>query len=170
MKQVASTLRIITLVTICVCVATACISERSKQAQLKAFVDEMEKEMKATSFLTTFYQDFEQAFDEGGDYDECLRQNVTPNAEQWFKDKYDYDCADDNCMASWLLLYDITDPGTLQERNIEPIDANTCKVVMTYDRGNGEMYEYVLKISIVNEGEGFKIDSIEIENSRTYEA
>ena len=82
---------------------------------------------------------------------------------------YDYDCEDDNCMASWLLLYDITDPGTLLERKIEATDGNTCKVMTSYDRGNGEMYEYTLKVVIVKEGDEFRIDDVEIEDSRTYE-
>jgi len=174
MKQV---LKLFALVTMCVCIGTACVSENRKQAELRAAFNELEKELQeagkrnmeqmaeVSSFLQTFYQEFEEAFDEGGDYDECLRQHVTPNAEQWFKDMYDYDCGDDNCMASWLLLYNITDPGTLEERTIEAIDENTCQVKMTYDRGNGEMYEYTLKVGVVKEGDEFKIDSVEIEES-----
>lgn len=179
MKQVVSTLKFFALVTICICIGTTCVSDNKKPAEVKASVEESEQKeadgsdlqlmAEAAAFLKTFYQEFEQAFDEGGDYDECLRQHVTPKAEQWFKDMYDYDCEDDNCMASWLLLYDITDPGTLQERTIEAIDGNTCKVMMTYDRGNGEMYEYILKVGIVKEGNEFKIDDVEIEGSRTYE-
>lgn len=179
MKQVASIIRLVAALMLCLSIHTACNSERQKLAEAKAVVEEISKELKpempvpakeimasGRDYLSAFYQDFETVMQAGEDSDEYLRANITPKAEQWFKDHYDYDCPDDRCLASWLLLCDITDPGSLKNRTVEALDPHTYTVKMTYDRGNGEIYQYNLKIGLELENQIFLIDTIEKELSQ----
>ena len=91
-----------------------------------------------------------------------IKKHITSKAEQYLKDAYDYECEDGDCMATWLFAYEGGgDVGTLRERSIEVVDANTYKVLSIYDQGDGEDYKYGVKLGIVKEGDAYKIDTLE---------
>lgn len=139
-------------------------SEDSMQTSAATEPENPQQIAECKAFLEEFYKGMDEELD-----DDYIRSHVTKNAEQWLKDSFDYDCPDDNCIASWLFTYDITDPGVLQERTIEALDNDTYEVKMTYDRENGEFYEYILKLDLVKEGYEYKVDAIETVSSRTWE-
>lgn len=156
MKRLSTAFLFFVGITLCAFIVSACTSSGRKAENLQQTTE-------CKAFLEDFYEGLEVLDD---DY---IRQHVTKNAEQYLVDAYDYDCMDGDCMASWLLMYDITDPGILQERTIEALDEHTYRVKMTYDRENGEYYEYILKLGLVKEGDEYKVDAIETESSRTWE-
>lgn len=113
------------------------------------------------AFLEQFYQGLESS-----QYDYAyIRKNVTPKAEQILKDQYDYECNDGDCLAVWLFTHGITDPGEIKDLTVEPLGGTLYKVLLTYDRGLGEIYNYAVKLSLAQEGDAFKIDTIEPESN-----
>lgn len=111
------------------------------------------------AFITAFYKGLEESgFDK--DY---VKQYVTTNAAQWLKDMYDYDCDGDDCMATWLFSYNMTDPGELKELTIDALDDNTYRVINAYTGSADGDYTYTVRLGLVKEGDTFKIDKLEIE-------
>ena len=176
MKQIILAIKVFAILTLCVFVGTACTSRKKAGAdqRLQTLRDSLEKVTMSAderqkqaeweqhiaackAFIETFYNGLEKS---GYDND-YVKQYVTPNAAQWLKEMYDYDCDGGDCMATWLFAYDITDPGDLKERTIAPIDDNTYKVVNAYTGAAEGDYEYGVKLGLVKEGDTFKIDSIE---------
>jgi hypothetical protein len=111
------------------------------------------------AFLEKFYQGLDNDL---LDYN-LVKQNVTPKALQFLKDSYDYDC-EGECLATWVFLYEAGgDTGAIQERQIEMVEANTYDVKCVY-----EGYEYVVRLTLVAEGNTYKIDTIKTISSQYF--
>lgn len=167
MKKLVSIVGLLIVLTIGICGGTACTSsgktntdstQVGQQDTLQSAIQlDAEKVAACESFITTFYQGLEEAEDE----EAYVQQNLTPNAIQWLKDMYDYDCPDDNCMAIFKLSSDYTgDEGPLQDLLIQAVDNDTYDVTLVYDTPDGKN-EYGLQFGLIQDGETYKIDSIE---------
>ena len=111
------------------------------------------------AFLEAFYQGLDNDL---LDYD-LIKKSVTPQALQFLKDSYDYDC-EGECLASWVFLYEAGgDTGAIQERQIEMVEANTYDVKCVY-----EGYEYVVRLTLVADGASYKIDTIKTISSQYF--
>lgn len=92
---------------------------------------------------------------------EYLKKNITPNLKQYLIDSYDYEC-EGECIASWLFFYEGGgDTCGTETRTIEPIDNNTYLVKICYSSGDGNDYHYSVKLGLVEDGDSFKIDTLE---------
>ena len=120
------------------------------------------------AFLENFYQGLEEVFDQEDAY-LYVNKHITPEAQQFLIDQYDYEC-DGECMAIWLFLYqgggDVI--GTCQ-RTIEPADGLSYKVTNTYYYEGEKSYEYHVKLGLVKDGDSFKIDSITPEDEAYFD-
>ena len=117
-----------------------------------------QQQAEGKEFLEKFYAGYEKDIT---DY-AFIRKHVTKNAEQYLKDSYDYDCETDDCLAVWVFAYEAGgDIGPLKKRVIEPVDASTFKVRSVYKYTDQGDYEYVVKLSLVKDGDSYKIDQIE---------
>lgn len=126
------------------------------QAAEKAILDSA-KTAAGVAFLEEFYK----VFGENLLNYEYLKQNITPGLKQYLIDSYDYEC-EGECMASWLFFYEGGgDTCGTQTRTIEPVDNNTYLVTTRYAREDGEDYIYKVKLGLVEDGDSFKIDTLE---------
>lgn len=117
-----------------------------------------QQQAEGKEFLEKFYAGYEKDIT---DY-VFIRKHVTKNAEQYLKDSYDYDCETGDCLAVWVFAYEAGgDIGPLKKRVIEPVDASTFKVRSVYKYTDQGDYEYVVKLSLVKDGDSYKIDQIE---------
>ena len=104
-------------------------------------------------------------YEEGGFNVEYIMSKITPNLKQWLMDSFDYDC-DGECMANWLFCYNGGgDTGALKYRTIKHI-GDTYIVSCHHDQGGGKEYHYSIELTLVQEGDSFKIDSMEIIEDR----
>lgn len=122
---------------------------------------EKEKHIEACkAFLNKFYKGLEGS----QNVEEYVSNYITDNARKTLIEEYDYDCESNDCLAFWLFSYEAgSDTGPLRERTIEVEDENTYQVINTYelDYDGYTAYEYIVRLSIVKEGNFYKIDKIE---------
>jgi hypothetical protein len=113
-----------------------------------------EEEIQAKkNFIETFYKGMENS----NDYDVFVRKHVTSKALKILKDKYDYECDDGDCLAIWLFSYEAgSDIGAMVSRTINMKDENNFLVVTKYEDA-----EYEVRLSVVKDGDSYKIDDIE---------
>lgn len=163
MKKLISIVGLLVVLTIGLCGGTACTSSVKTNADSTevclqdSFPLDTEKVLASTSFITDFYQGLEDTEDE----ETYICQNLTPNAIQWLKDMFDYDCPDDNCMAIYRLFSDYTgDEGPRQDLLVQAVDNDTYNVTLVYDTPDGKN-EYGLQFGLIQDGETYKIDAIE---------
>ena len=118
-----------------------------------------------TAFLEEFYKVYDADYEEGGFNNEYIKSKITPNLKQWLMDSFDYDC-DGECMANWLFCYNGGgDTGALKYRTIKHI-GDTYIVSCHHDQGGGKEYHYSIELKLVQDGDSFKIDSMEIIEDR----
>ena len=104
----------------------------------------------------------EQFYDEWGiedllEYDD-LKKYITPNLLKYLADAYDYDC-EGECLATWKFFYEGGgDVGEMESRQITARDENHVLVEFKY-----ENYEYGVLLTVVKDGDTFKIDSLKQE-------
>lgn len=107
-----------------------------------------------------FLEDFYKVYDQDILNYEYIKSKITPNLKQWLIDAYDYEC-DGECMATWLFCYDAgADTGPLKVRTIKP-DGNSYLVTCIHEQGNNVDYRYSIKLNLIEDGDSFKIDSLE---------
>ena len=112
------------------------------------------------AFLEEFYKVYDQEYDEGGFNEEYIKSHITPGMKQWLMDSYDYDC-DGECMANWLFCYEGGgDTGGLKTRTIKP-EGDAYIVSCIHDQGENKEYHYTIKLTLVQDGDTFKIDNLE---------
>lgn len=113
-----------------------------------------EEEIQAKKdFLETFYKGMENS----NDYDAFVRKHVTNKALKILKDEYDYECDDGDCLGIWLFSYEAgSDTGAIVSRTIKMKDENNFLVVTRYEDA-----EYEVRLSVVKDGDSYKIDDIE---------
>ena len=108
-------------------------------------------------FLESFYQGLDES-----DLDPSyIKKYITPKALQILKDYYDYDCEDGDCLGVWLFAYACNDdPGALVSRHIKEVNENDYLVEIKY-----EWHEYDVLLTVITDGNAYKIDNIEIKRS-----
>ena len=120
--------------------------------------DPQEQEMVAVSaFVEKFYKEWreENVLDYG-----YVKQYITPNLLKYLVDEYDYDC-EGECLATWKFFYEGGgDVSGLKSRQITARDGSHVLVENNY-----ENYEYDVLLTLVKDGDTFKIDSLKQERS-----
>ena len=116
-------------------------------------VDPQEQEMVAVSaFVEEFYKEWDKKdlLDYG-----YVKQYITPNLLKYLADEYDYDC-EGECLATWKFFYEGGgDVSGLKSRQITARDGKHVFVENNY-----ENYEYDVLLTLVKDGDTFKIDSL----------
>ena len=120
--------------------------------------DPQEQEMVAVSaFVEKFYKEWRE--ENVLDYD-YVKQYITPNLLKYLADEYDYDC-EGECLATWKFFYEGGgDVSGLKSRQITARDGSHVLVENNY-----ENYEYDVLLTLVKDGDTFKIDSLKQEKS-----
>ena len=130
---------------------------RLAENEVKGY-DPQEQEMEtARAFVEKFYNEWsgEDILDYG-----YVKQYVTPNLLKYLADEYDYDC-EGECLATWKFFYEGGgDVSGLKSRRITARDGNHVLVENNY-----ENYEYDVLLTLVKDGDTFKIDSLKQEKS-----
>ena len=120
--------------------------------------DPQEQEMVAVSaFVEEFYKEWDKKdlLDYG-----YVKQYITPNLLKYLADEYDYDC-EGECLATWKFFYEGGgDVSGLKSRQITARDGSHVLVENNY-----ENYEYDVLLTLVKDGDTFKIDSLKQEKS-----
>ena len=126
------------------------------EAAPEAVIIDSAKSAAGVAFLEEFYKVYDQDI---LNY-EYIKSKITPNLKQFLIDEYEYEC-DGECLATWLFCYNAgADTGTLKERIIKP-EGNAYLVSCTHDQGTCD-YNYSVKLTLVQDGDSFKIDSLEV--------
>lgn len=116
------------------------------------------KQSKAIAFLENFYKGLDE---DQLDY-AFVKKHTTSKAIQYLADNYDYDCDGNECLATWIFLYEGGgDTGPLKTRTFEMLNKTTCKVTQTYEGYEGQDYVYIVKLGLVKYGDTYKINTIE---------
>ena len=130
---------------------------RLAENEVKGY-DPLEEEMVAVrAFVEVFYKEWDKKdlLDYG-----YVKQYVTPNLLKYLADEYDYDC-ESECLATWKFFYEGGgDVSGLKSRRITARDGNHVLVENNY-----ENYEYDVLLTLVKDGDTFKIDSLKQEKS-----
>ena len=109
------------------------------------------------AFVEQFYQGWDGENILHYDYP---KQHVTPQLLKYLADAYDFDC-EGECLATWKFFYEGGgDVGELKSRQITARDENHVLVENKY-----ENYEYDVLLTVVKDGDTFKIDSLKQERS-----
>ena len=105
-----------------------------------------------TAFVEKFYKEWSGEYILNYDY---AKQHITPNLLKYLADEYDYDC-EGECLATWKFFYEGGgDVSGLKSRQITARDGNHVLVENNY-----ENYEYDVLLTLVKDGDTFKIDSL----------
>ena len=115
--------------------------------------DPREQEMVA---VMTFVEDFYNEWDKRDllDYN-FVKQHITPNLLKYLANAYDYEC-EGECLATWKFFYEGGgDVGESKSYAFTPRDERHVLVEHKY-----ENYEYDVLLTVVKDGETFKIDSL----------
>ena len=128
----------------------ACGSVKAQtESAAKAFVEEFYKEWDKRDLL---------------DYD-YVKQYITPNLLKYLADSYDFEC-EGECLATWQFFYEGGgDVGELKSRQITARDGNHVLVQNQY-----ENYKYDVLLTVVKDGDTFKIDNLKQERSEYVDA
>ena len=114
--------------------------QEQEMAAVKVFVEEFYKEWDKTDLLDYGY----------------VKQYITPNLLKYLADAYDYDC-EGECLATWQFFYEGGgDVGELKSRQITVRDGNHVLVENKYVN-----YEYDVLLTLIKDGDTYKIDSLE---------
>ena len=121
-------------------------------------VDAQEQEMEAARvFVEKFYNEWSGEDILNYDYP---KQYITPNLLKYLADAYDYEC-EGECLATWMFFYEGGgDVGELKSRQITARDGNHVLVENKYVN-----YEYDVLLTLIKDGDTFKIDSLKQERS-----
>jgi hypothetical protein len=121
-------------------------------------VDAQEQEMEAARvFVEKFYNEWSGEDILNYDYP---KQYITPNLLKYLADAYDYEC-EGECLATWMFFYEGGgDVGELKSRQITARDGNHVLVENKYVN-----YEYDVLLTLIKDGDTFKIDSLKQEKS-----
>lgn len=129
------------------------VLQEKKELPVEINQEEMEQQ-EQVQFLENFYN----GFDNPHDWDSHVRMHVTKNALQILRDEYGYDC-DDDCLATWIFLYEGDEGDEFKGRTIEPVSKNVFLVTNSW--GDESYSDYKVKLGLVKEGDEYKIDNIE---------
>lgn len=124
------------------------IDKENSEQEIQAKIDYLEK----------FYK--EKNGREQSDEYAYIKKNVTANGLQNLKDLYDFEC-DGECLATWVFDYDEgSDIGDIKSSKIIHQSGNDFLVENEY-----EYAKYSVLLTVVKEGDAYKIDKIEQKES-----
>ena len=119
-------------------------AQAQEQEAIRAFVDQFYKGWDREDLLEYDYP----------------KQHITPNLLKYLADAYDFDC-EGECLATWKFFYEGGgDVGELKSRQITARDENHVLVENKY-----ENYAYDVLLTVIKDGDTFKIDSLKQERS-----
>ena len=105
------------------------------------------------AFVEQFYQEW--GMENLLEYD-YPKQHITPRLLKFLADSYEYDC-EGECLATWKFFYEGGgDVGGLESRQITARDGSHVLVENKYDN-----YEYDVLLTVIKDGDTFKIDSLQ---------
>ena len=108
-------------------------------------------------FVEQFYEEWGKK--ELDDYD-ALKKYITPKLRKYLADAYDYEC-EGECLATWKFFYEGGgDVGEWKHNSYIPRDENHVLVEIEYDN-----YEYSVLLTVIKDGDIYKIDSLKHEKS-----
>lgn len=91
------------------------------------------------------------------EYDK-LKPYITPNLLKYLADSYDYDC-EGECLATWKFFYEGGgNVGEMESRQISALDVKHVLLENKYVN-----YEYDVLLTVIRDGDSFKIDSLQQE-------
>ena len=116
------------------------------------------QEMKAVrAFVEQFYKDW--GMENLLDYD-YPKQHITPRLLKFLADSYEFEC-EGECLATWKFFYEGGgDVGEFKSRQITARDGSHVLVENKYVN-----YEYDVLLTVIKDGDTFKIDSLQQEKS-----
>ena len=119
-------------------------AQKQDMEAVRAFVDQFYKEWGMENLLEYDYP----------------KQHITPRLLKFLADSYDYEC-ESECLATWKFFYEGGgDVGELKSRQITARDRNHVLVKNKYVN-----YEYDVLLTVIKDGDTFKIDSLQQEKS-----
>ena len=119
--------------------------------------DQEQEMVAAKAFVEQFYTEWDKRdlLDYG-----YVKQYITPNLLKYLADSYDFEC-EGECLATWQFFYEGGgDVGELKSRQITARDESHVLVECNYDN-----YEYAVLLTVLKDGDTFKIDSLKQEKS-----
>ena len=126
-------------------------------ASLRDYGREFKDKEAVRAFVEKFYNEW--SGEDILDYD-YPKQYITPNLLKYLADAYDYDC-EGECLATWKFFYEGGgDVGELKSRQITARDESHVLVENKYVN-----YEYDVLLTLVKDGNTFKIDNLKQEKS-----
>jgi hypothetical protein len=136
----------------------ACGGKKAQGGNVFFCDDPQKQEMVAVrAFVEQFYKEWDKR--DLLDY-EFVKQYITPNLLKYLADAYDYDC-EGECLATWMFFYEGGgDAGELKSYTFTPRDESHVLVECKY-----ENYEYDVLLTVIKDGDTFKIDSLKQERS-----
>ena len=116
------------------------------------------KDMEAVkAFVEQFYQGW--SMDDLLEYD-YPKKYITPKLLQFLADSYEFDC-EGECLATWKFFYEGGgDVAEMKSRKITACDASHVLVENKYAN-----YEYTVLLTVIKDGDTFKIDSLQQKKS-----
>ena len=140
-------------------------AEVSADTIVKSYSVVAEESQEADAALTEECQAFLEKFYKGLDRDQLdysfVKKNCTSQALRYLSDNYDYDCESGDCLATWMFLYEGGgDIGPKKKRTFEMLNETTCKVRQVYEGYQDKDYEYIVQLSVVKDGDTYKVDAI----------
>ena len=122
---------------------------------LEVVADEAAKEQEmeaARAFVEKFYNEWDDEDVLNYDYP---KKHITPKMLKFLADSYSFDC-EGECLATWVFFYEGGgDVSGLKSRKITAQDETHVLVENDYDN-----YEYDILLTLVKDGDTFKIDSL----------
>lgn len=122
---------------------------------LEVVADEAAKEREmeaARAFVEKFYNEWDDEDVLNYDYP---KKHITPKMLKFLADSYSFDC-EGECLATWVFFYEGGgDVSGLKSRKITAQDETHVLVENDYDN-----YEYDILLTLVKDGDTFKIDSL----------
>ena len=108
------------------------------------------------AFVERFYKEWGEDILE---YD-YPKQHITPRLLKFLADSYEFEC-EGECLATWMFFYEGGgDVGEMKSRQITARDENHVLVENKYVN-----YEYDVLLTVIKDGDTFKIDSLQQERS-----
>jgi hypothetical protein len=113
------------------------------------------------AFVERFYKDW--GMENLLEYD-YPKQHITPRLLKFLADSYEFEC-EGECLATWKFFYEGGgDVGEFKSRQITARDGSHVLVENKYVN-----YEYDVLLTVIKDGDTFKIDSLQQEKSEYIE-
>ena len=120
------------------------VAQKQDMEAVRAFVDQFYKDWGMENLLEYDYP----------------KQHITPRLLKFLADSYEFEC-EGECLATWKFFYEGGgDVGELKSRQITVRDGSHVLVENKYVN-----YEYDVLLTVIRDGDTFKIDSLQQEKS-----